>query len=61
MAKQPSKTVTTETLAEPVETEAPTAQGSRDERHDSIDPATGALSEEAVRLRRERAEGDCGE
>lgn len=29
---------------------------SRDERHDSIDPTTGLLTEEAQQLRRERAE-----
>lgn len=44
-----------ENLAEAPETDAPeTAAESRDERHDSIDPATGALTEEAVALRRDR-------
>ena len=28
-----------------------TVKGSRDERHDSIDPATGALTAEAIALR----------
>ncbi len=32
-----------------------TVKGSRDERHDSINPHTGALTDEALALRAERA------